>query len=154
MFVPSLSWQNDRFYIPMAQTRLFPAQAGRQQRQQTPRLQRDARPRYVQASATARLLFVRRRSCLTRNCFYFSVWRHDTLSQQQGDFQFPMANYTTSVVGNVSIEWITKVVGESKATPFFAYVAPKAAHEPFNPAPWYRDHWCGKRPCLFACAPF
>ena len=41
------------------------------------------------------------------NCFYFSVWRHDTLSQQQGDFQFPMANYTTSVVGNVSIE-VTK----------------------------------------------
>jgi hypothetical protein len=79
-------------------------------------LQRDARPRYVQAaSATARLLFVRRRSCLTRNCFYFSVWRHDTLSQQQGDFQFPMANYTTSVVGNVSIEWIARVVGESKA---------------------------------------
>jgi hypothetical protein len=23
----------------------------------------------------------------------------------------------------------------------FRYVAPKAAHEPFNPAPWYVDHW-------------
>ena len=60
-----------------------------------------------------------------------------------------MANYTTSVVGNVSVAWITKVVGESKTTPFFAYVAPKAAHEPFNPAPWYRDHWCGKTPLFF-----
>lgn len=22
-----------------------------------------------------------------------------------------------------------------------AYIAPKAAHEPFNPAPWYEGHW-------------
>ena len=60
-----------------------------------------------------------------------------------GDFQFPMENYTTSVVGNVSIEWIRKVVKGTAgpSPPFFAYVAPKAAHEPFNPAPWYRDHW-------------
>lgn len=48
-------------------------------------------------------------------------------------------NYTTAVVGNVSIAWIKKVVSAQK--PFFAYVAPKACHEPFNPAPWYRDHW-------------
>jgi N-acetylglucosamine-6-sulfatase len=60
-----------------------------------------------------------------------------------GDFQFPMTNYTTAVVGNLSIEWITKVVESANGPPppFFAYVAPKAAHEPFNPAPWYRDHW-------------
>ena len=25
--------------------------------------------------------------------------------------------------------------------PFFAYVAPKACHEPFSPAAWYADHW-------------
>lgn len=48
-------------------------------------------------------------------------------------------NYTTSVVGNVSIAWIKKVAKGNK--PFFAYIAPKAAHEPFNPAPWYVDHW-------------
>ncbi len=45
-----------------------------------------------------------------------------------GDFQFPMENYTTAVVGNVSIEWITKIVKGTKGPPFFAYVAPKAAH--------------------------
>eukprot|EP01043_Picozoa_sp_COSAG02_P015234 COSAG02_NODE_644_length_18993_cov_6.626389_10_plen_225_part_00 len=45
-----------------------------------------------------------------------------------GDFQFPMENYTTAVVGNVSIEWITKIVSDTKGPPFFAYVAPKAAH--------------------------
>ena len=45
-------------------------------------------------------------------------------------YHFPLANYTTSVVGNVSIEWIHKVVTESAGSvPFFAYVAPKAAHE-------------------------
>ena len=25
--------------------------------------------------------------------------------------------------------------------PFFAYIAPKAVHEPFIPAPWYLDTW-------------
>ena len=25
--------------------------------------------------------------------------------------------------------------------PFFAYIAPKAAHEPFDPAPWYAGAW-------------
>jgi len=48
-------------------------------------------------------------------------------------------NYTTAVVGNVSIAWIKKVAQEGK--PFLAYIAPKAAHEPFNPAPWYADAW-------------
>jgi len=50
-------------------------------------------------------------------------------------------NYTTAVVGNLSIHWIKKVVAADPTRPFFAYVAPKAAHEPFNPAPWYVDHW-------------
>ena len=48
-------------------------------------------------------------------------------------------NYTTAVVGNVSMAWIRKMVHEE--TPFFAYIAPKAAHEPFNPAPWHVEHW-------------
>lgn len=50
-------------------------------------------------------------------------------------------NYTTAVVGNATINWIRKVVGEDPTRPFFAYVAPKAAHEPFNPAPWYEGYW-------------
>ena len=49
------------------------------------------------------------------------------------------ANYTTAVVGNVSIAWIEKTV--AAGDPFFAYIAPKAAHEPFIPAPWYLEHW-------------
>lgn len=48
-------------------------------------------------------------------------------------------NYTTALVGNYSISWIKRVAKQGK--PFLAYIAPKAAHEPFNPAPWYRDHW-------------
>jgi N-acetylglucosamine-6-sulfatase len=56
-----------------------------------------------------------------------------------GNNKFPAENYTTAVVGNVSIAWIRKVAQEDK--PFFAYIAPKAAHEPFNPAPWYVDAW-------------
>jgi len=56
------------------------------------------------------------------------------------------SNYSTSVIGNVSMAWIRKVVSEDPQTPFFAYIAPKAAHEPFNPAPWYEgvwsDDWC------------
>jgi N-acetylglucosamine-6-sulfatase len=49
------------------------------------------------------------------------------------------SNYSTAVIGNTSIAWIKKVAKQGK--PFFAYIAPKAAHEPFNPAVWYRDHW-------------
>lgn len=48
-------------------------------------------------------------------------------------------NYSTAVIGNVSIAWIRKVAGEGR--PFLAYVAPKAAHEPFIPAPWYVNYW-------------
>jgi arylsulfatase A-like enzyme len=56
-------------------------------------------------------------------------------------YQFGKQNYTTAVVGNISNAWIRKVVKEDPTRPFFAYVAPKAAHEPFMPAPWYVDHW-------------
>jgi N-acetylglucosamine-6-sulfatase len=48
-------------------------------------------------------------------------------------------NYSTSVIGNMSMAFIRKSVAEQK--PFMAYIAPKAAHEPFNPAPWYVGHW-------------
>lgn len=41
-------------------------------------------------------------------------------------------NYTTAVVGNVSIAWIRHVVAQDPTRPFFAYVAPKAAHEPVH----------------------
>ena len=49
------------------------------------------------------------------------------------------SDYTTSVVGNVSLTWIRKVAHGPR--PFFAYIAPKACHEPFTPATWYADHW-------------
>lgn len=51
------------------------------------------------------------------------------------------AAYTTSVVGNVSVEWIRHTVRRNPSQPFFAYIAPKAAHENFTPAPWYADTW-------------
>ena len=58
---------------------------------------------------------------------------------KDGMWQGSAENYTTSVVGNVSHAWIRKVANGDK--PFMAYIAPKAAHEPFLPAPWYADHW-------------
>ena len=58
---------------------------------------------------------------------------------------FPLgSNYTTSVVGNYSVRWIEKVAGTGR--PFFAYIAPKAAHEPFQPAPWYKNAWSAHWP--------
>ena len=56
-----------------------------------------------------------------------------------GGWQGNSSDYTTAVVGNASITWIKSVARQGK--PWFAYVAPKAAHEPFNPAPWYEEHW-------------
>eukprot|EP00755_Sulcionema_specki_P037288 Sspe_Gene.108646::Locus_87771_Transcript_1_1_Confidence_1.000_Length_1026::g.108646::m.108646/K01137/GNS; N-acetylglucosamine-6-sulfatase len=58
---------------------------------------------------------------------------------KDGHWEGTADNYTTSVVGNVSLAWIRKVAKGPK--PFFAYIAPKAAHEPFTPAPWYASHW-------------
>jgi len=49
--------------------------------------------------------------------------------------------YTTAVVGNMTLQWIRHIVGKAPHRPFFAYVAPKAAHEPFIPAPWHLDAW-------------
>ena len=49
------------------------------------------------------------------------------------------ANYSTAVIGNISMAFIRKSVDAQK--PFLAYIAPKAAHEPFDPAPWYAGHW-------------
>lgn len=56
-----------------------------------------------------------------------------------GKWQGTVNDYTTSVVGNLTVAWIKKVapLGE----PWFAYAAPKAAHEPFVPAPWHLNSW-------------
>ena len=51
------------------------------------------------------------------------------------------SNYSTAVIGNASIAFIRNAVQRHPKRPFFAYIAPKAAHEPFNPAPWYESHW-------------
>ena len=58
-----------------------------------------------------------------------------------GSWKGSMHNYTTSVVGNVSTAWIRHVHARDPEQPFFAYIAPKAVHEPFIPAPWYLDVW-------------
>ncbi len=50
--------------------------------------------------------------------------------------------YSTSIIGNASVAWIRHVTGPSAPSqPFFAFIAPKAAHEPFTPAPWHLDAW-------------
>lgn len=63
----------------------------------------------------------------------------DGLPDGEVQFSNAAANYSTAVIGNASVAWIRKVAARGR--PFMAYIAPKAAHEPFNPAPWYRDHW-------------
>ena len=51
-----------------------------------------------------------------------------------GKWQGTVDNYTTATVGNISLAWIERQANQDK--PFFAYIAPKAVHEPFIPAPW------------------
>ena len=58
-----------------------------------------------------------------------------------GAIHFNSSVYSTSIIGNTSLSWIRHTVKTKPNQPFFAYIAPKAAHEPFNPAPWYADHW-------------
>jgi N-acetylglucosamine-6-sulfatase len=56
------------------------------------------------------------------------------------------AGYQTSILGNVSINWIKEVVTKNgtagagyKHPPFFAYVGVHAPHLPSSPAPWYEE---------------
>lgn len=56
-----------------------------------------------------------------------------------GSWHGNASTYTTAVVGNASMSWLKKVAHGPR--PFFAYIAPKACHEPFTPAPWYSAHW-------------
>ena len=56
-----------------------------------------------------------------------------------GVWQGTENDYSTSVIGNVSVAWIDSVAQGPK--PFMAYIGVKAAHEPFTPAPWYAQHW-------------
>jgi len=58
-------------------------------------------------------------------------------SYKDGAVQFNTSVYSTSIIGNTSLAWIRHTVKTKPSQPFFAYIAPKAAHEPFNPAPWY-----------------
>lgn len=43
---------------------------------------------------------------------------------RDGSWQGNISDYTTSVVGNMSMSWIKKVAGGPR--PFFVYIAPKA----------------------------
>lgn len=61
--------------------------------------------------------------------------------KDSSNFQTGPDNYTTSVIGNLSIAWISEHVATNPNVPFFAYIAPKAPHESFLPAPWYIDYW-------------
>ena len=54
--------------------------------------------------------------------------------------------YSTSVIGNVSLSWISDQVSSEPTRPFFAYIAVKAPHIQDGPgfpqaipAPWYTD---------------
>ena len=54
--------------------------------------------------------------------------------------------YSTSIIGNVSLSWISDQVTSQTTRPFFAYVAVKAPHiqdgpgfPQATPAPWYTD---------------
>lgn len=69
----------------------------------------------------------------------FATKNIDGLPDGSVQFSKDPSNYSTAVIGNASLAWIRKVAKEGK--PFLAYIAPKAAHEPFNPAVWYRDYW-------------
>ena len=69
----------------------------------------------------------------------FNTFNVPGLANGKVQFDNAPGNYSTSVIGNHSISFIRKSVAAK--TPFMAYIGPKAAHEPFNPAPWYAGYW-------------
>lgn len=70
----------------------------------------------------------------------FHVRNLEQLGFQNGHWQGGSENYSTAVIGNVSVAWIRSVL-YAGSQPFFAFIAPKAAHEPYIPAPWHTNHW-------------
>jgi len=63
--------------------------------------------------------------------YYNATWNIDGQFVATGDAP---TDYTTSIVGNASIQWIESVAASK---PFFAYIAPHAPHLPSTPAAWY-----------------
>ena len=60
-----------------------------------------------------------------------------------GEKTFGANQYSTALIGNYSLDWIRERADDYKATgtPFFAFIGTKANHDPFLPAPWYRETW-------------
>eukprot|EP01051_Picozoa_sp_SAG22_P024027 SAG22_NODE_6469_length_850_cov_1.249001_1_plen_209_part_10 len=69
----------------------------------------------------------------------FAVANIDGLPK--GLLQYNSSAYSTSLIGNYSVDWILKVAGDKTGLPWMAYIGPKACHDPFHPAPWYADTW-------------
>jgi N-acetylglucosamine-6-sulfatase len=78
---------------------------------------------------------------LISNSHYGCGWNNTSHPAAYGCWQSPPGSYSTAIIGNASVAWIRRVVLEDPSRPFMAYIAPKAAHDPFNPAPWYEAHW-------------
>ena len=62
---------------------------------------------------------------------------------RDGRWRSPPGSYTTAIVGNATAAFVRQAVAAARTDhrPFFAMMAPKAAHEPFLPAAWYADTW-------------
>ena len=69
----------------------------------------------------------------------FAVANIDGLAD--GMLKYNHSSYSTSLIGNYSLAWIQKVATDGSNLPFMAYIAPKACHDPFQPAPWYTETW-------------
>lgn len=68
---------------------------------------------------------------------------------RDGNWRAPPSAYSTSIIGNATVQWLRHHArqgpappsGRSTRAPWFVMMAPKAAHEPFVPAPWYAETW-------------
>lgn len=65
------------------------------------------------------------------------------------DFGASPSDYSTSVIGNASVEWIRQELNVSGASefrqPLFGWIGLWAPHADFTPAPWHADHPIGLR---------
>eukprot|EP00051_Salpingoeca_urceolata_P006520 m.86125 g.86125 ORF g.86125 m.86125 type:complete len:112 (+) comp14865_c0_seq2:941-1276(+) len=67
--------------------------------------------------------------------FYRETWADDGKAVKTGN---KPKEYTTSLIGNASLSWISDVVESGRDhPPFFAYLGPHAPHLPATPAKWY-----------------
>eukprot|EP00730_Choanoeca_flexa_P010995 TRINITY_DN2210_c0_g1_i2.p1 TRINITY_DN2210_c0_g1~~TRINITY_DN2210_c0_g1_i2.p1 ORF type:complete len:519 (+),score=99.21 TRINITY_DN2210_c0_g1_i2:179-1558(+) len=70
--------------------------------------------------------------------YYNAKWLNNTDAYKTGS---DPEEYTTSLIGNYTLDWLRNRHQAGNDAPFFVTMAPHAPHLPSTPADWYKNVW-------------